>query len=266
MATKRVVVLARQVAAIADDQSLVGAACVAVDVAKQMAPTGKLRVALNMRNQLLITGKTASGEPDGLAPSMAIAFAEKLGVPVEFVPYNSPADLAKDAEQDKWDVAMIGADPARAAFVDFTAPYCQIEATYAVPTTSGIRKCEDVDKSGVRIAACNGAAYTLWLERNIKNAKLAIVEGHEPTYELFNEDKLEALAGLRSKLKKDASKRPATRLLKDKFMAVEQAACTKKGRAEGFKMLSEFIEEAKNSGLVKQFMDKFKVAGDLTIP
>lgn len=255
----RVSVIARQVAPIAP------AAC-AADVAKQMAPTGKLRVALNMRNEMLITGKTADGQPDGLAPAMAAAFAEKLGVPLECVPYTAPDKIFVDAAEDKWDVAMVGADPARAEHVEFTNPYCQIEATCAVPTTSGLRKCEDLDKANVTIATCKGAAYTLWLESNIKNATLKIVDGHDATYEAFNDEALEALAGLRPKLKKDASKRPATRLLPGKFMAVQQAACTKKGRPEGFKMLSDFIEEAKTSGLVKQLMEKYKVNKDLTIP
>mmetsp|Transcript_6395 Transcript_6395/g.17195 ORF Transcript_6395/g.17195 Transcript_6395/m.17195 type:complete len:259 (-) Transcript_6395:60-836(-) len=256
---QRVGVIARQVAALAP------AAC-AANVAKQMAPTGKLRVALNMRNELLITGKTADGQPDGLAPAMAAAFAAKLGVPLECVPYTAPDKIFTDAADDKWDVAMVGADPARAQHVEFTDAYCEIEATCAVPTTSGLRKCEDLDKASVTIAACKGAAYTLWLESNIKNAKLKIVDGHDATYEAFAEEALEALAGLRPKLMKDASKHPGTRLLPGKFMAVQQAACTKKGRPEGFKMLSDFIDEAKASGLVKQLMQKYKVDKDLAIP
>jgi len=246
--------------------SMTASSCAGADVAKEMAPTGKLRVAINMRNQLLVTGKSSNGDPDGLAPSMAAAFAEKLSVPIEYVPYDSPAELAADASKDKWDVAMIGADPARADFVDFTKPYCQIEATYAVPTTSGARTCADIDKENVRIASCAGAAYTLWLERNLKHAKLERIEGHDETYATFKETGMEAVAGLRSKLKKDGDKRPGTRLLPGKFMAVEQAACTKKGRDAGFKLLSEFIEEAKTSGLVKQLMEKFKVNKELTIP
>eukprot|EP00437_Effrenium_voratum_P055189 CAMPEP_0181530118 /NCGR_PEP_ID=MMETSP1110-20121109/71414_1 /TAXON_ID=174948 /ORGANISM="Symbiodinium sp., Strain CCMP421" /LENGTH=229 /DNA_ID=CAMNT_0023661135 /DNA_START=30 /DNA_END=717 /DNA_ORIENTATION=+ len=227
----RAQVLARQVLA---------AACAAPpDVVKEMAPTGKLRVALNMRNELLVSGKSASGEPEGLAPSMGAAFAEKLGVPVEFVPYESADKLADDAKEDKWDVAMIGADPAE-------------EATYAVPTTSGLRTCAEVDKAGVRIAGCEGAAYVLWLERNLKNATLEKIKGHDATYEQFKETAMEAVAGLRPKLKKDGAKRPGTRLLPGKFMAVEQAAATKKGREQGFKLLSEFIEEAKKSGKVKE--------------
>lgn len=258
----RCAVIARQVTA----SRLAMAPCAAADVAKEMAPTGKLRVAINMRNQLLVTGKSASGEPEGLAPSMAAAFAEKIGVPVEYVQYGDAAKLADDAKEDKWDVAMIGADPARAQYVEFTAPYCQIEATYAVPTTSGAQKCEQIDKSGVTIATCKGAAYTLWLERNIKGATVQQIEGHDETYAYFQENGCQAVAGLRSKLKKDVSKRPGTRILKDKFMAVEQAACTKKGRDAGFKALSEFIEEAKKSGLVKKLMEQFKVDKDLAIP
>mmetsp|Transcript_49747 Transcript_49747/g.102606 ORF Transcript_49747/g.102606 Transcript_49747/m.102606 type:complete len:246 (+) Transcript_49747:63-800(+) len=234
-------------------------------IALQMAPAGRLRVGINMRNQLLVTGRTTSGDPAGLAPSMATAFAESIGVPVEFIPYDSPAKLADDAALDKWDVAMIGADPARAAYVDFTAPYCQIEATYAVASDSKFAHCSEVDAEDIRIAGCSGAAYVLWLERNLKHAMLVKADGHDATYDMYKADKLDALAGLRSKLTKDASKLPGTRLLPGKFMAVEQAACTKKGRSEGFEELQKFIEEAKQSGMVLSLMKQFGVDTELVV-
>lgn len=264
----RVGIIARQVAAGAIQHRFasVQASGASAGVAAEMAPTGKLRVALNMRNALLVTGKGSDGTPEGLAPSMGAAFAEKIGVPVEYVQYEDAAAISADAEKDAWDVAMIGADPARAEHVVFTEPYCQIDATFAVPTTSGAQRCEQIDKEGATIASCAGAAYTLWLERNLKKATLVQIEGHDATYEEFKEAGMEAVAGLRPKLKKDNAKRPGTRILRDKFMAVEQAAGTKKGRDAGFKALSEFIKEAKSSGLVKQLMEKFKVNKDLSIP
>lgn len=265
---RRVGVIARHVApgATARQFAAVQGAGAAQGVAAEMAPTGKLRVAINMRNALLVTGTGAGGQPEGLAPSMAAAFAEKIGVPVEYLPYDDAAAISEDAAKDVWDVAMIGADPSRAEHVLFTAPYCQIDATFAVPTTSGAQKCEQIDKEGATIASCAGAAYTLWLERNLKKATLVQIEGHDATYEEFKEAGMDAVAGLRPKLKKDNAKRPGTRILRDKFMAVEQAAGTKKGRDAGFKALSDFIAEAKSSGLVKQLMEKFKVNKDLSIP
>lgn len=233
--------------------------------AAEMAPTGKLRVAINMRNALLVTGKTESGDPEGLAPSMAAAIAERLEVPVQYIPYNSPGDLADAAAEDVWDVALIGADPDRAAYVTFTDPYCEIEATYLVPEDSKFQTNDEVDAKDVRIAVCAKAAYDLWLERNIRHASVHRADGHEATYELFKKEKMEALAGLRSKLSADLAQLPGTRMLPGKFMAVEQAACTKKGRDKGFKMLSEFIEEAKASGLVLQLMEKFGVASKLSV-
>jgi len=233
-------------------------------VAAEMAPTGKLRVAINMRNPLLVTSKTESGAPVGVAASLGKAFAEHLGVPLELIPYAGPGELADAAAEDLWDIGLIGADPARGQHVYFTAPYCEIEATYLVPEASPFKCCSDVDSDGVRIAVCARAAYDLWLERNIKHATVHRAEGHEATYEKFAEG-LEACAGLRSKFTEDMPKLPGMRLMPDRFMAVEQAACTKKARVEGFQVLSAFFAEAKASGLVQKLIDEFGVTGKLTV-
>ena len=47
----------------------------------ELAPTGVLRAAINLSNFLLVSGKTAAGEPLGVSPDMARAVAERLGVP-----------------------------------------------------------------------------------------------------------------------------------------------------------------------------------------
>jgi polar amino acid transport system substrate-binding protein len=235
-------------------------------LATLMAPTGELRVAVNMRNDLLVSHRKPDGGPAGLAPSVAAAFAERLGVPLKLVPYATPGELADSAATDAWDVAMLGADPARAKYVDFTAPYCEIEATYCVPMSSKLQSIDEVDGAGIRIAVCAKAAYDLWLERNIKGATVERIEGHNETYAHFREKGLEVLAGLRWKLQKDQAKHfPNTRILPGRFMSVEQAACTKKGRDEGFKALSAFIEEVKADGRVLKWMQEFKVDDRLVV-
>lgn len=236
----------------------------AKSLVEEMAPTGKLRVAINMRNALLVTGKADNGDPTGLAPSMGLEIAQRVGAPLEMVQYGSPADLAKDAEKDVWDIALIGADPARAAFVDFTAPYCEIEASYCVKDNSKFQANEEIDSEGVQIAVCKGAAYHLWLQRNIKKAKLVECETHDSTYETFLGGDY-VLAGLKSKITKDASKLPGTQLLPGKFMAVEQAVAVKKGREESFKWLKDFVEQSKADGLVKRTMEKFGVEKELAV-
>ena len=102
-------------------------------VISELAPTGVLRAAINMGNFLLVTGKVPSGDPSGVSPDMAAAIAARLGVPVKFAPYARPGEIADDAEKGLWDIGNIGAEPQRAAVINFTAAYCEIEATYLVP-------------------------------------------------------------------------------------------------------------------------------------
>ena len=67
------------------------------DVIAELAPTGTLRAAINLSNVLLVTGRSASGEPEGVAPDFARAIARRLGVPVVLVPFDRPSALADAA-------------------------------------------------------------------------------------------------------------------------------------------------------------------------
>lgn len=233
-----------------------------IDKAKaELAPTGVLRAGINLSNFLLVTGRSASGDPEGVSPDMARAIADRLGVPVKFVSFKSPGELADQADNNVWDIGNIGAEPQRAAKIAFTAAYCEIEATYMVPPGSPIQAIADVDRKGVRIAVSARSAYGLWLENNIKNATLVPVAGLDAAFNRFVGEKLDALAGLRPGLLKDIEKLPGARILGGKFTAVQQAVGTPRVNTEGAKFLAEFVEEAKRSGLVARLIEKHKVRG-----
>ena len=59
----------------------------------ELAPTGALRAGINLSNFLLVTGKSASGEPVGVSPDIARAVADRLGVPVKFVTFKTPGEI-----------------------------------------------------------------------------------------------------------------------------------------------------------------------------
>jgi len=227
----------------------------------ELAPTGVLRAGINLSNFLLVTGRTADGNPQGVSPDMAHAIADKLGVPVQYVPFKTPGELADQVDNNVWDIGNIGAEPQRAQKISFTAAYCEIEATYMVPVGSPIKSIADVDKKGVRIAVSARSAYCLWLENNIKNATLVQVSGLDAAYDKFVADKFEVLAGLRPGLLKDMAKAPGMKILDGKFSAVQQAVGTRKANSAGAAFLAAFVEDAKKSGLVAGFIDKHKVKG-----
>ena len=227
----------------------------------ELAPTGVLRAGINLSNFLLVTGRSEKAEPVGVAPDMAKEIAASLGVPVTYVSFKTPGELADQAGNNVWDIGLIGAEPQRAATIAFSAAYVEIEATYMVPAGSPLQSIADVDRKGVRIAVSARSAYGLWLENNIKNATLVPVSGLEGAFNKFIEDKLDALAGLRPGLLKDVGKAPGLRILEGKFTAVQQAVGTPKANTEGARYLAAFVEEAKRSGLVAKLIERHSVKG-----
>jgi len=227
---------------------------------KDLTPTGKLRVGVNLSNFLLVQ-RNPDGTIRGIVPDLAQELAKRLGVAAELRKYEKVGDVADGAKKGEWDVAFIGAEPQRAAEIDFTAPYVEIEATYLVPAGSPIRTLADVDRQGVRIAVAERSAYHLWLERNIKHATLVTAAGIEASYQVFVKDKLEVLAGLKPRLMEDVAKLPGAKILEGRFTAVQQAIGTPKGRPEGAAYLHKFAEDIKSSGLVAQLIERHKIRG-----
>lgn len=231
------------------------------DARSELAPSGTLRAGINLANFLLVTGRTPDGDPEGVAPDMAAEIARRLGVPIAYVPFATPSDLADAAADDAWDIGLIGAEPARAETIAFTAAYTEIEATYLVATGSALRGIEDVDRDGVRIAVAAGSAYDLFLSRSLEHAELVRASGLDGSFELFVEQKLDALAGLRPRLLSDVERLPGARILDGKFTAVQQAVGTPRPRERGAAFLREVVEEAKASGLVQRLIDRHRVRG-----
>jgi polar amino acid transport system substrate-binding protein len=235
-------------------------------VRAELAPTGTLRVALNMSNFLLTATDPATGAPCGLAADLGHELGARLGVPVVLLPYPNPGVLADAAPTGIWDVGFIGAEPQRAHAIDFTAAYVEIEATYLVPPGSPLMSIAEVDRPGIRIAAPARSAYELYLSRSLRHAEVVRFQGADSTFQHFVADKLDALAGLRPRLVIDQDNLPGSRLLAGNFTAVQQAAGTPKGRPAGAAYLYAFIEDIKASGLVARTIAKNNVRGLTVAP
>lgn len=224
----------------------------------ELAPTGTLRAALNLSNFLLVQSAPEGGEPVGIAPDMAREVARRLGVPVTFLRYPNPGDLAAAVAQ--WDVGLIGADPLRATEIAFTTAYLEIEASVLVPGDSPIRSFDDLDRPGVRIAVGDRTAYDMYLRRTLKHATLERAAGLEASFQRFVDEKLDALAGLRPRLVADQARVWGSRILDGRFMAVQQAIGTPIARRDALRWLQAFVDEARG-GLVAGLIARHGVQG-----
>jgi polar amino acid transport system substrate-binding protein len=227
----------------------------------ELAPTGKLRAAINFGNPILATRVAATGEPAGVSVDLSRELARRLGVPVELVTYTAAGRVVEGIKSKAWDVAFVAIDPARAVDMDYTEPYVVIEGAYLVPQGSPIRSNAEVDRKGVRVVVGAGSAYDLYLSREMKHAQILRAPTSPAVTDMMVAQSLEVAAGVRQQLEADAKRIPGLRLLDGRFMVINQAMATPKARAVGARYLAEFIEEMKASGFVANALTRHGITG-----
>jgi polar amino acid transport system substrate-binding protein len=232
----------------------------------QLAPHGILSAAVYLGNFLLVTGRSPSGEPTGIAPDICRAIAERLGVQLELLGCETQDEVVDSAASGRCGIALVGSDPARAKKVTFTPAYVELEASYLVPAHSPIVNISQVDQPGTRIASFYKSAYDLWLQRNLQHATLFHADSLIASNELFLKENLDALAGLKTGLIAVSEKIPGSRILDGQFTGIQQAIATEKSHLEAIEFLSSCVRDFISSGLVNELIKKYQVQGVAAAP
>jgi len=219
-------------------------------VRAELAPSGTLGTGINLGNPVIAQPGADGGEPLGVGPALAREIARRIGVPIRFTTYETAGKLAEAVKGGAWDLGFLAIDPERAADIDFTGAYVHIEGTYMVRSDSPLRRCEDVDRAGVRVAVGLKTAYDLFLSRQLKQAALVRSASSKAAIAQFADERLDAVAGVRQPLAAFAEARPDLRVMDESFMVIRQDSGVPKGRALARAYVASFIEEAKASGFV----------------
>ncbi len=235
-------------------------------IQKQLAPKGHLRAAINLSNFLLVTGKEANGDPQGVSPDMAKALANELGVDIEFISFSRPGELADAIFEDKWDIGNIANEPERAKSINFSSPYTLIESTFLVRKYLNFRATKNIDKEGIRIAVAERSAYDLWLTENIKRAELIRAKSIEESFLIFEENQYEVLAGLRPKLSDDIKRTSDCLIIDDSFTHINQCIGSNPKNKEAAIFINKFIKNNIENGFVESLLIKYNVLGKLSLP
>jgi polar amino acid transport system substrate-binding protein len=237
----------------------------APDIIAAFAPTGHLRAAINFGNPVL-AGRTSTGEPCGISVDLARELARRLGTEVELIAYDSAAKVPAALKSKEWDVCFLAIDPLRAADIAFTAPYAIIEGTYLVATDSPVQRNEEIDRAGTRVGVITGSAYDLYLTRELTHATLVREASAQAVMNLWVAGMLDAVAGVKPQLEADARRIGGLRMLRGRFMSINQAMGTPREREAAAAYLREFVDEAKTSGFVARAFANNRITGASMAP
>lgn len=227
-----------------------------------LAQAGKIRLGVH---SVMYTKDPQTGELKGASVGIILLdIARALGtrIGVEIVPIGHPTipEMLTCLTAGMCDMGFMGPDPSRTG-VEFSPPILQLDYTFLVPATSSIQRIADIDRPGVRIAAVSGHASTLTLSRILKHAQLVYAATPEPTFELLRSGHADAFASVRGVLLAYSTKLPGSRVLEEYYGTNLLGMVVPKGQAARLAYISEFIEEAKASGLVQQAIERAGLAG-----
>ena len=240
---------------------------IAPSVIKAFTPTGKLRASINLGNSVLVRKDAAGGPPTGVSIDLAQTFADRLGVALELVVFDTAAKSVDALGSGQADIGFFAIDPLRGGEIAFTAPYVLIEGSYLVRHDSPIKSNDDVDRAGHRVAVGQGSAYDLYLTRELKHAQIVRAPSTPAVIDLFIEQQLEVAAGVRQMLVAETQRWPDLRLLPGRFMVIRQAMATPKARGEAAAdALRDFVEQMKASGMVDDALARHGIKGAVVAP
>jgi polar amino acid transport system substrate-binding protein len=235
------------------------------EVTHSLAPSGRLRAAINFGN-VVLAQRSATGEPQGISVELAKAIATRLELPLDLVLFDAAGKVFEALERDAWDLAFMAVDPQRGQQMDFTAPYVMIEGTYLVRDDSPFHSTRQFDAPGMRIAASSGSAYELYLRRKLQHAQLVCAASPLESFQAFVGGQLDAMASVRQPLAALAAAHPGLRVIDDAYMRVDQAIGVPKGRAAAHRWLGDFIAEAKANGFVADALRRTGQADAVVAP
>jgi polar amino acid transport system substrate-binding protein len=230
--------------------------------AAALAPTGRLRAAINLGNPILARRESAAAAAVGVSVDLATALGAQLGVPVDFLVVESAGLSVQTVTSGQADIGFFAVDPERAQGIRFTAPYVLIEGAYLVRDGSPLTDNAQVDRPGTRVMVGKGSAYDLYLSRALKAATLVRAPTSPVVVDRFLAENADVAAGVRQQLEADAARLGGLRLLPGRFMQIDQAMGLPTPRGEAARdALDGFVAWAKASGFVEQALQRHGIRG-----
>ena len=228
------------------------------------APTGTIRVGINLGNPILATTDETTQEVKGITVDIAREIGQNLSLPILFTSFKTAGATVDAIKNGELDLVFVAIDPVRGADISYTPAYIQIEGAYMVKASSPLTKNEEVDQPTNEIVVGKGSAYDLYLTREINHATLLRAASSQAVLDDFMNGMGNVAAGVKQQLESDAQRYSDLRMLPGHFMLINQAIGIPKAREHHQitrNYLSSIIAQLKQSGFVEKAMQRHGIVG-----
>ena len=222
----------------------------------EIAPTGKLRVAIAISpagGAFWSTRTEASYA--GVPVDLGKAMAAQLGVPVEYVVHQNSGQITDAASKGTWDVTWLPKDPERETKMLFGPLYEVAAATYIVKAGSNVTNFAGLDQPGIKVAAVNATTTMRGAIAHLKQAKVTGYQTYDEIFGLLKSGEIDAFALSRDQLNKMTQKIPGTKVLDETFKKTVTAVAVPLGHSQALTFVTRFMTEATTNGTLRKTYD-----------
>jgi polar amino acid transport system substrate-binding protein len=222
----------------------------------EIAPTGKLRVAIAISpaGGAFWSSKTEAGYA-GVPVDLGKEMAAQLGVPVEYVVHQNSGQITDAASKGTWDVTWLPKDRERETRMMFGPVYEVADATYIVKAGSNVTNFATLDQPGIKVAAVNATTTMRGAVAHLKNAKVTGYQTYDEIFALLKSGEIDAFALSRDQLNKMAQNLPGTRVLDETFKKTVTAVAVPLGHQQSLAFVAKFMNEAVTNGALRKAYD-----------
>lgn len=237
--------------------SMIASAGAAESLTNEIAPTGKLRVAIAISpaGGAFWSTRKPDGNYAGVPVDLGKAMALKLGVPVEYVVHQNSGQITDQASAGKWDVTFLPQDAERMNRMSFGPAYEVADATYIVKPGSSVTTFQQLDQPGVKVAAVNNTTTMRGAIAHLKHAKVTGYQTYDEIFGLLKNGEIDAFALSRDQLEAMAKLIPGTHVLGETFKKTTTAVAVPLDHPQALTFVTTFMTEAAASGLLRRAYD-----------
>jgi polar amino acid transport system substrate-binding protein len=233
--------------------TFVGNTALAAGLKEEIAPTGKLRVAIAVgpAGGAFWCVKSDSGYA-GVPVELGKAMAAQVGVPVEFVEHPNSNAITDEASQGIWDVAFMPKDAERETKVSFGPVYDSVETTFIIRAGLDVPNIAALDHAGTEVAAINDTTVLRGAKAFLKKATVTGFKSYEEVFALLSAGEIDALALARDQLTLIAKQVPGTKVLAETFKKTDTAVAVPLKHPQSLAFVTKFMTDSKANGLLKK--------------
>ncbi|MDH3446283.1 MAG: transporter substrate-binding domain-containing protein [Deltaproteobacteria bacterium] len=214
-------------------------------ISAEIAPSGKLRVAMNA-NTVVLLKRTSDGKiTGGVGVELGKFIAGKFGYDFELVAYPDSNAYTQSFGKGEWDIGFGTQTPLVAEKAEFVLDVLLTDYMFVAAPGREFADAAQVDRPGVKIGVGLNSSSDQFLSRTLKSAELVRLTGGRST-EALSGSQADVWAASASNIQQVAGRVPGAKIVPGAFTSDRTMVILPKGRSSAAQAtLPEIVNEAK---------------------